>query len=251
VGDLDQGRVRRHLAAVHHGQPAANSARRSVPVSTAAMEGVCRDPVERRHRRWERSRLRRPLRRAGRPGHRRARRGVVLHRAGPAAVASPRRRLRHRPGRDPAGRARARRDRRRPRRVDARGGARTGAGAALAAARPRRPRPARRRRGAVGPRRDGRQHRAAGRRGHRAACRRAPRRPRGAGWAAGRRLRAGPRAPAARRCGRRHHGVRRVVRGRGLEPLRRLATWDGHPWTPDAGYAVSVHQRPEDVTSAG
>ncbi len=37
----------------------------------------------------------------------------------------------------------------------------------------------------------------------------------------------------------------------GLEPLRRLATWDGQPWTPDAGYAVSVHQRSGPVTSAG
>jgi SAM-dependent methyltransferase len=37
----------------------------------------------------------------------------------------------------------------------------------------------------------------------------------------------------------------------GLQPLRRLATWDGQPWTPDAGYAVSVHQRPAAVTSAG
>jgi SAM-dependent methyltransferase len=29
----------------------------------------------------------------------------------------------------------------------------------------------------------------------------------------------------------------------GLVPVRRLATWDGAPWTGDAGYAVSVHQR--------
>jgi SAM-dependent methyltransferase len=37
----------------------------------------------------------------------------------------------------------------------------------------------------------------------------------------------------------------------GLEPLRRLATWDGQPWTPDAGYAVSVHRRPAGVISGG
>jgi SAM-dependent methyltransferase len=30
----------------------------------------------------------------------------------------------------------------------------------------------------------------------------------------------------------------------GLQPVRRLATWDGEPWRPDAGYAVSVHERP-------
>jgi hypothetical protein len=31
----------------------------------------------------------------------------------------------------------------------------------------------------------------------------------------------------------------------GLLPVRRLATWDGAGWTEDAGYAVSVHGRPE------
>ncbi len=30
----------------------------------------------------------------------------------------------------------------------------------------------------------------------------------------------------------------------GLAPVRRLATWDGAPWTAAAGYAVSVHARP-------
>lgn len=37
----------------------------------------------------------------------------------------------------------------------------------------------------------------------------------------------------------------------GLEPVRRLSTWGGAPWAQEAGYAVSVHDRPGTVTAAG
>ncbi len=38
----------------------------------------------------------------------------------------------------------------------------------------------------------------------------------------------------------------------GLRPVRRLSTWEGDPWEPRAGYAVSVHGRPpEPVSPAG
>jgi SAM-dependent methyltransferase len=41
-----------------------------------------------------------------------------------------------------------------------------------------------------------------------------------------------------------------LAREAGLEPEERWSTWDGDPWRPASGYAVTVHRRPIAVDSA-